>query len=199
MAQSALYNEGVGSEVDITDDPGRSLGIVEEIRTSIDAAISNEPLDVSGGTVEVTDDTTFNVNRIGNPVPVEDSTGTTINPATEDSLTTTLPREIAEWTAGSLSVTSAQEGNWSSLNQFTHSTGGTSAEALPSNSVPDGVEIIVEYQESNSGTVYVGDSGTQESPLTATGDARTFKVSDTSAVYIQTPTSGDGVVVTYES
>lgn len=76
MAQSSLYNEGVGDEVDVTDDSGRELGIVEQVRQDI-GTTPDQPLDVSDATVTVTDDTTFNVNRIGTATPVDDSTTAT--------------------------------------------------------------------------------------------------------------------------
>lgn len=91
-----------------------------------------------------------------------------------------------------------QLGNFSGLEQFVYSTSTTSAEALDSKTVPEGVTVLVEYNEGNAGTVYVGDSTTQASPLAAVGDGRAFRVNDTSTIYVQTPTSGDGVVVSFE-
>lgn len=91
-----------------------------------------------------------------------------------------------------------QLGNFPELEQFVYSTSGTSAEPLAAKDVPEGVTVLVEYAEGNSGTVYVGDSGTQQAPLTSVGDGRTFRVSDTSSIYIRAPTSGDGVVVSFE-
>lgn len=89
-------------------------------------------------------------------------------------------------------------GNHDGLSQFVYTTGGTSAESLDAKSIPSGVEVLVEYKEGNAGNVYVGDDTTQESPLTAVGQGRTFAVTDTSQIYIRTPTGGDGVVVTFE-
>ena len=89
-------------------------------------------------------------------------------------------------------------GNHDGLTQFVYTTGSTNAEALDSKSVPEGVTVLVEYKQGNSGTVYVGNDTTQESPLTATGQSLQFGVTDTSTIHVRTPTSGDGVVVTFE-
>ncbi|GAA0648782.1 hypothetical protein [Salarchaeum japonicum] len=90
-------------------------------------------------------------------------------------------------------------GNRGSVTQFVHSTDGTTGEPLPSHSVPDGVTVLVEYKQGNGGTVYVGNSDTQESPLTAVGQGRTFAVANTDTIYVRTPTAGDAVVVTFEA
>lgn len=89
-------------------------------------------------------------------------------------------------------------GNRDDLTQFVYTTSGTTAEALDAKSVPGGVEVLVEYQQGNSGTVFVGDDSGQEIALTAAGQGRGFRVSDTSAIYVRTPTAGDSVVVTFE-
>lgn len=88
--------------------------------------------------------------------------------------------------------------NQDGLTAFEHSTSGTAAEQLPSNDVPEGVSVLVTYLESNSGTVYVGDSNSQVAALTSAGSGISFQISNTDAVYIQTPTSGDGVGVLFE-
>jgi len=88
-------------------------------------------------------------------------------------------------------------GNRDGLTQFVYTTSSTDAEALDSKSVPGGVEALVEYQQGNSGTVYVGDESTQEIALAANGQGRGFRVSDTSDIHVRTPTAGDGVVVTF--
>lgn len=94
--------------------------------------------------------------------------------------------------------TNARLGNHDALKQFVYTTGGTAAEPLDAKTVPNGVEVLVEYKEGNAGNVYVGDDTTQQSALTAVGQGRTFAVTDTSHIYIRTPTGGDGVVVTFE-
>lgn len=88
--------------------------------------------------------------------------------------------------------------NQDGLTQIEFTTDGTDAEQLPSRDVPKGVETLVEWRETNSGNVYVGDATTQKAALTQVGDGRTFRVTDTSAIYVRTPTAGDGVVVTFE-
>ena len=59
---------------------------------------SASPLDVSGATVPTEQQT---------PVAVEDSAGTQVDPATDGTLSSTLSREIASWTAGTLPVQEA--------------------------------------------------------------------------------------------
>lgn len=95
-------------------------------------------------------------------------------------------------------ATNDRLGNFDGLAQTVYTTSGTTAEALDPVTVPEGVEVLVEYQQGNSGTVYVGDSDTQEIALTAAGQGRGFRVTDTSHIYVRTPTAGDGVVITFE-
>ena len=113
---------------------------------------------------------------------VQNEQGEQVSPATENQ-----QKRIAE----------AAENN-NGLTQLEVTTDGTAAEALPSFAVPDGVEVLVEYREANSGNVYVGDDTTQKAALTGVGDGRSFPVTDTSLIYIRTPTAGDGVIVTFE-
>ncbi|WP_436924953.1 hypothetical protein [Halosimplex amylolyticum] len=89
--------------------------------------------------------------------------------------------------------------NEDSLEAFEYTTSGTGAEALDANAVPDGVSVLVTFLEGNAGGVYVGDSGTQPVKLTAVGDTFVSEVSDTSAIYVQTPNGGDGVGVVFEA
>ncbi|MFC6785093.1 hypothetical protein ACFQFH_20120 [Halobaculum halobium] len=95
-------------------------------------------------------------------------------------------------------VTNARLGNYDSLTQVVHSTGGTDAEPLPSLDVPEGAGVLVEYKSDNSGDVFVGDADTQESPLTGRTDSLLFSVTDTSLIHVRTPNAGDAVVVTFE-
>lgn len=113
---------------------------------------------------------------------VQDENGSTQAPANEKR-----QKEISE------SVTNAD-----TVEQFVHSTDGDTPEALPSHAVPDGISVLVEWAEGNSGNVYVGGSETQQAPLTQVGDGRIFPVTDTSAIHVRTPTAGDAVVVTFE-
>lgn len=79
-----------------------------------------------------------------------------------------------------------------------YTTGGTTAESLPAHAVPDGIAVLVRAMDGNAGDVNLGDSGSQTIPL-APGDAIPLAVQDTSNVYIQTPNSGDGVAMIFES
>lgn len=87
--------------------------------------------------------------------------------------------------------------NQGSLTAFEQSTGGTDAEALASNAVPEGVDVVVQAKADNSGAVYVGD-GTTQSIRLAPEQSLSLAVTDTGLVYIQTPTAGDGVNVVFE-
>ncbi|EMA57162.1 hypothetical protein [Halorubrum lipolyticum] len=113
---------------------------------------------------------------------VQNEQGDQVSPATEKQ-----QMEIAD-----------RVGNHDGLTQIEVTTSGTDPEALPARDVPDGVEVLVEYREANSGNVYVGDENTQLSALAQIGDGRQFPVTDTSLIYIRTPTAGDGVIVTFE-
>ena len=113
---------------------------------------------------------------------VQNEQGDQVSPATEKQ-----QMEIAD-----------RVGNHDGLTQIEVTTNGTDPEALPARDVPDGVEVLVEYREANSGNVYVGDESTQLSALAQIGDFRQFPVRDTSLIYIRTPTAGDGVIVTFE-
>ena len=94
--------------------------------------------------------------------------------------------------------TNERLGNQDSVTAFSHSTSGTTAESLESHPVPDGFKVVVTYDESNSGNVYVGGPDAQPVPLTGVGQAIEMRVTDTSEIYIRTPTGGDGVGVLFE-
>ncbi|WP_418283911.1 hypothetical protein [Halorubrum sp. DTA46] len=113
---------------------------------------------------------------------VQNEQGEQVSPATEQQ-----QMEIAD-----------SVGNHDDLTQFVHETSGTTAEPLPSHAVPDGVTVLVEWKETNSGNVYIGDDTTQHSALTQVGDGRLFPVTDTSTIHVRTPTAGDAVVVMFE-
>lgn len=90
-------------------------------------------------------------------------------------------------------------GNFNGLQQLEVVTEeADTGEALPSHDVPDGVKVLVEYREPNSGNVYVGDETQQKSALAGIGDFRSFPVTNTDRIYIRTPSAGDGVIVTFE-
>jgi hypothetical protein len=113
---------------------------------------------------------------------VQDGDGDTVPPANENE-----QQRIAE----------AVE-NEDGLSAFEHATSGTTPEPLPSNPVPEGIEVLVTYAVGNGDVVYVGDSGTQPVPLTDVGLGVTLNVTNTDQIYIQTPTAGDSVAVLFE-
>jgi len=113
---------------------------------------------------------------------VQNEQGEQVSPATENQ-----QKEIAD-----------RVGNHNGLTQIEFTTSEIDPEPLPANSVPDGVEVLVEYREANAGNVYLGDDSTQKAALTGVGDGRGFEVTDTSLIYVRTPTAGDGVIVTFE-
>ncbi len=89
-------------------------------------------------------------------------------------------------------------GNQPKVEAFEYSTSSTDAEALPSNDVPEGVEVVVLYSPSNAGNVFVGNADDQVVPLTGVGQAVSYRVENTDAIHIRTPNASDGVGVTFE-
>lgn len=83
-------------------------------------------------------------------------------------------------------------------NQVTYSTGGTAAEALNAQAVPDGHAVEVQAADDNTDTVYVGDSDTQARALKPR-ETWIVGASDLSDIYVQTPTAGETVVVSWVS
>lgn len=102
--------------VDVTDDSAREVGkvrvqdsggvLIDPATQALEEALQSNgtdpflvqedtALDVSAATVPTEQQT---------PVGVENTGGTQVDPATEGSLTSTLSREIASWTAGTLAV-----------------------------------------------------------------------------------------------
>jgi hypothetical protein len=88
--------------------------------------------------------------------------------------------------------------NADSITQQTVTTSSTSAEALPRIDVPDGFDTLITPLSGNTGDVFIGDATTQSVIISKPGDTFTTAVSDTSEVFIQTPTAGDGVALTVE-
>jgi hypothetical protein len=84
------------------------------------------------------------------------------------------------------------------LGSETYSTGTTDAEQLPAADVMDGGTVLVSPLDGNAGAVYVGGSKAQPHLLDGPGQSYEAEVSDVSEIYIQTPTSGDGVGITWE-
>lgn len=88
-------------------------------------------------------------------------------------------------------------GNQPSVGAFSYSTSSTSAEQLPSNTVPDGVEVVVQADPSNTDPIKVGNADVQPATIKGT-EAVTLAVEDTSAIYVRAQTSGDSVGVIFE-
>lgn len=86
--------------------------------------------------------------------------------------------------------------NYDGLKQIEVTTAGTEPEALPSHTVPEGHQVLVEYRQANASDVYVGGPETQLSALVQVGDGRTYRIRDTAEIYVRTPSAGDGVIVT---
>ena len=89
-----------------------------------------------------------------------------------------------------------QQGANGAMNQTVHTTGGTDAEDVDAATVPDGHGLLIQGHHSNSGTVYVGDSNTQEHAL-GTRESITVNVQNANEVYVRTPSAGDSVVLTW--
>jgi len=85
-------------------------------------------------------------------------------------------------------------GNWDSVYGFTYSTESTNAEQLPANAVPNGTDVLIQADPGNSGRVYIGNDTDQPVSIAPEGTA-TVPVTDTSAIHVRTPTSGDSVGV----
>ncbi|QSG06469.1 hypothetical protein [Halapricum desulfuricans] len=110
---------------------------------------------------------------------VIDSNGNEASPASDDRLESVR-----------------QQGSNGTLNQLVYTTDGTTAEAVDAAAVPDGHGLLIQGYHTNSETVYVGDGDTQEHAL-GTRESITVDVQDASEVYVQTPTAGDGIVLTW--
>ncbi|MUW13922.1 hypothetical protein GJ633_04040 [Halorubrum sp. CBA1125] len=68
--------------------------------------------------------------------------------------------------------------------------------ALPSHSVPDGVEVLVQGYEGNDGVAYVGDADSQPVALRPSQGIN-LPVSDTSDIVIRCPTADDAVAMLF--
>jgi|GEM_PF-6279648 len=80
------------------------------------------------------------------------------------------------------------------LEQIDHSTSGTAVEQVDSYAVPDGHRVVIQALDGNDGTVYVGDSDTQQWAL-APRESIAVYPADTGDIHTQTPTAGDGIVL----
>jgi hypothetical protein len=147
----------------------------------------------SGDTSTPTDDTIDVSNRSARELGkarLEESGGTLIDPAT-DGTSTPDKREVATWTAGTI-PTDVQEDTFTTTTSFTHSLSG-SLESLTSNTVPAGVDVIIQYDPADSNTAFVGDPGIKLEP----GDAVTLDVTNTDQIQVN-GTNGDTLRVLYE-
>jgi len=88
-------------------------------------------------------------------------------------------------------------GNQSSLSAGSYSTSSTSAEQLPSESIPEGISVVIQANNANTGAVFVGTSSAQPIRL-APNESATFSLTNLDLVNIQTPNSGDGIGYIYE-
>lgn len=89
-------------------------------------------------------------------------------------------------------------GNFDTLDSMAYSTSGTTAEALESKPVPEGVTPLVVADTGNADTVWVGTGTHQPVPLASAKDSFGADVNDTSEIYVRTTTAGDTVYVLWE-
>jgi len=176
------------NEFDVTDDGTRQLGrttvtntvgteVENTVETLLAAALganaddyiridSANALDVSASTVPITPT---------DPTQVNDSSGTTVDPAQ-----------------------SGPQGNWPGGYDKEFTPGDTTVTQLPAGPVPDGVEVVVQAHPENSEPVHIGLSN---SPVITRppGEGYTAKVSDRSNIRVQTQTAGDSVNISHEA
>lgn len=93
--------------------------------------------------------------------------------------------------------TNAALGNQPGLSAFSYETGTTSAEPLPSNAVPDGVEVVVQADPGNTDPVKVGDADAQPVTIKGTSGVQ-LAVENTDAIHVRALTAGDSVAVLFE-
>lgn len=176
------------AEFDMVDDSTRLLGqtsvtntVAAEIQNVIETTLANalvsdgsdtlrvaapNPLDVSASTVTT---------QPAQPTGVEDSTGTTIDPAT-----------------------SGPQGNWVSGHDETFEPVDTTVTQLPGGSVPDGVAVEVQADKSNADTLAIGLTSSPAIDISP-GEVFTARVSNRSQIRIQVTTAGDSVNICHEA
>lgn len=123
-----------------------------------------------------------------------DSDGVLIDPATESSLTSVLPRQIDTWSAGTLPV-DIQEPETTGVESFTHSLSG-SLETVDSSAVPAGVEVVFQADPDNSGDIQIGSTGNPSIVLEPRSTI-TFDVMNTDQIGVN-GNAGDELNVTHE-
>ena len=187
-----------------------SIGGDSEVRIS-KAAADVEPLaerDVAVVEGDITDDVSGSIDvsdrqgREAGKVRVMNSGGVLVDPATDSTLSSTLEREVATWTAGVLDVAidnepvavseSGAELTTVATGRVTVTAAGT-AEQLPTVTV-DG-ELTITALSGNAGTVYVGDStvdATSGDPLQP-GQSITVSINNADGLYVDADNGGDTI------
>jgi len=113
---------------------------------------------------------------------VQDEQGNSVPPATESEQQKTNDRL----------------GNRDTLSGFTYSTNTTNEEMLTSNTIPEGVTVLVHPLPGNADTVMIGPAGVATYPLASGADVYTVDVRDTDQIAVEAVNAGDGVAVHYE-
>ncbi|MDS0280634.1 hypothetical protein [Haloarcula onubensis] len=112
---------------------------------------------------------------------VIDSAGAVVAPATEQ-LQQTIRDSLA---------------NQDGLTAFEFTTGGSTAEQLPANAVPDGVTVLLQARDANGQKVYVGNDTAQPIEMQPAGTVA-LDVTDTSHIWVKGAAAGETVGVLYE-
>jgi len=162
----------INDAVDVSDRPGRDLGTVDV----------SDPVAVSSDAAR----------SIGK-ARVMDSTETLVDPSTDGS-TTPDKREVANWSAGTLSV-AVDEPQTTDITSFSHVlAGGT--ETLPDNAVPAGVNVVVQAEPTNTDDVRIGEPTNPVMSLSGSGTI-SYDVTNTNQIGVD-GTADDQVNVTFE-
>lgn len=91
-----------------------------------------------------------------------------------------------------------QQGANGLLGQTVYQTGGTNAEQVDSQAVPDGKAVMIQAHDSNSGPVFVGDSESQEHALRPRESVE-VQVENHDEIHVRATSGGDQVVLTWVS
>ena len=126
---------------------------------------------------------------------LQNSDGVLIDPATDNTLGSELPRRIDTWNAGTLSV-DVQEAETTGVDSFQFELSGGGAESLPSNTVPAGVAVVVQAEPTNTEGLRIGDPADPTISLAPSGTI-SYDVTNTNQIGVE-GAEGDAVNVTYE-
>ena len=150
-------------------------------------------VNIESGTVEVDSliDIEDRASREIGKARVQNSAGTLVDPATEDSMTSRQPREVAEWSAGSI-----PNPEYTGVESFSYTLNGGGNEPLPSNTVPPGVSIVVQADPENAEGILVGDPQNPVISLAPSGTI-TYDVTNTDQIGVN-GAENDSVNVTFE-